>query len=154
MLIFKVYFFLLRTEMQKKKSKKKSLFTKYMYIIRYWYTELHNRKAKNTLGISLYENQWLGHLFKFMLQTNFFLTGRILSIAWNTSLEVILTGGVDNMRLWSVKSGHAVQRMTLGRVEKSKETIVWCVAILRYCTWREESLIWSYNTLWYWLVFW
>lgn len=56
--------------------------------------------------------------------------GRILSIAWNTSLEVILTGGVDNMRLWSVKSGHAVQRMTLGRVEKSKETIVWCVAIL------------------------
>lgn len=138
MLIFKVYFFLLRTEMQKKKSKKNSLFTKYMYIIRYWYTELHNRKAKNTLGISLYENQWLGHqevrkLFKFMLQTNFFLTGRILSIAWNTSLEVILTGGVDNMRLWSVKSGHAVQRMTLGRVEKSKETIVWCVAILRYC---------------------
>ncbi|XP_061163479.1 U3 small nucleolar RNA-associated protein 4 homolog [Saccostrea echinata] len=56
--------------------------------------------------------------------------GRILSIAWNTSLEVILTGGVDNMRLWSVKSGHAVQRMTLGRVEKNKETIVWCVAIL------------------------
>lgn len=73
------------------------------------------------------------YLFKFMLQTYFFLTGRILSIAWNTSLEVILTGGVDNMRLWSVKSGHAVQRMTLGRVEKSKETIVWCVAILRYC---------------------
>lgn len=35
MLIFKVYFFLLRTEMQKKKSKKKFLFTKYMYIIRY-----------------------------------------------------------------------------------------------------------------------
>ncbi|XP_048765996.1 U3 small nucleolar RNA-associated protein 4 homolog [Ostrea edulis] len=56
--------------------------------------------------------------------------GRILSIAWNTSLEVILTGGVDNMRLWSVKSGHAVQRMTLGRVGKNKETIVWCVAIL------------------------
>nr|XP_022336993.1 U3 small nucleolar RNA-associated protein 4 homolog [Crassostrea virginica] len=56
--------------------------------------------------------------------------GRILSIAWNTSLEVILTGGVDNMRLWSVKSGHAVQRMTLGRLDKHKETIVWCVAIL------------------------
>lgn len=37
MLIFKVYFFLLhvRTEMQKKKSKKNSLFTKYMNIIRY-----------------------------------------------------------------------------------------------------------------------
>lgn len=148
--------------MQKKKSKKNSLFTKYMYNIRYWYTELHNRKAKNTLGISLYENQWLGHqevrkLFTYSsscYKLIFFLTGRILSIAWNTSLEVILTGGVDNMRLWSVKSGHAVQRMTLGRVEKSKETIVWCVAILRYCTWREESLIWSYNTLWYWLVFW
>ena len=49
------------------------------------------------------------------------------------------------MRLWSVKSGHAVQRMTLGRLDKHKETIVWCVAILRYmiyqaytrkCTWK------------------
>lgn len=150
--------------MQKKKSKKNSLFTKYMNIIWYWYTELHNRKAKSQKYIGNFfiwkSMTWTSrsaetiYLFKFMLQTNFFLTGRILSIAWNTSLEVILTGGVDNMRLWSVKSGHAVQRMTLGRVEKSKETIVWCVAILRYCTWREESLIWSYNTLWYWLVFW
>lgn len=143
MLIFKVYFFLLRTEMQKKKSKKKSLFTKYMYIIRYWYTELHNRKAKkhweflymkiNDLDIKKCWHHLCIHNSYSCYKLIFFLTGRILSIAWNTSLEVILTGGVDNMRLWSVKSGHAVQRMTLGRVEKSKETIVWCVAILRYC---------------------
>lgn len=104
MLIFKVYFFLLRTEMQKKKSKKNSLFTKYMYIIRYWYTELHNRKAKNTLGISLYENQWLGHqevrklftyssscyklIFVFQKGESCLLLG---TPVWRSSLQVVLT---------------------------------------------------------------
>lgn len=48
------------------------------------------------------------YLFKFMLRINFFLIGRILFIVWNISLEVIFIGGVDNMRLWSVKLGYVV----------------------------------------------
>lgn len=55
--------------------------------------------------------------------------GRILSIAWHPTEDLIVTGGVDNIRIWSINSGHAVQRLTLGRQEKNKETIVWCVAV-------------------------
>lgn len=57
--------------------------------------------------------------------------GRILSIAWHPTEDLIVTGGVDNIRIWSINSGHAVQRLTLGRQEKNKETIVWCVAVTR-----------------------
>ncbi|KAK6185977.1 hypothetical protein SNE40_008101 [Patella caerulea] len=55
--------------------------------------------------------------------------GRILSIAWHTQEGVIVTGGVDNIRLWSVKSGQAIQRLTLGHQQENQETIVWCLAI-------------------------
>ncbi|XP_069113108.1 U3 small nucleolar RNA-associated protein 4 homolog [Argopecten irradians] len=54
---------------------------------------------------------------------------RILCIAWHSAGETIVTGGIDNIRLWSVRSGHAYQRLTLGRQEKNKETIVWCLAV-------------------------
>lgn len=54
---------------------------------------------------------------------------RILSISWHVSEDVIVTGGIDNIRLWSVKSGRAIQRLTLGR-QRNKETVVWCVAVL------------------------
>ncbi|XP_046328638.1 U3 small nucleolar RNA-associated protein 4 homolog [Haliotis rufescens] len=55
--------------------------------------------------------------------------GRILSIAWHEGENTIVTGGVDNIRLWSASSGHAIQRLTIGREEVSKETIVWCVTV-------------------------
>lgn len=61
-----------------------------------------------------------------------FFLGRILSIAWHPTEDLIVTGGVDNIRIWSINSGHAIQRLTLGRQERNKETIVWCVAVTRY----------------------
>ncbi|KAJ8302513.1 hypothetical protein KUTeg_018909 [Tegillarca granosa] len=54
---------------------------------------------------------------------------QILCIAWHAADDVIVTGGVDSIRLWSVSSGHALQRLTLGRQENNKETIVWCLAV-------------------------
>ncbi|XP_005101778.1 U3 small nucleolar RNA-associated protein 4 homolog [Aplysia californica] len=56
--------------------------------------------------------------------------GRILSIAWyETEVEsMIVTGGVNNIRQWSVKSGQPLSRMTFGR-KFQKDTIVWCVAV-------------------------
>lgn len=54
---------------------------------------------------------------------------RILCIAWHMAGETVVTGGIDNIRLWSVNSGHAYQRLTLGRQDKNKETIVWCVSV-------------------------
>jgi len=72
------------------------------------------------------------------------LTGRILCIAWHVAGDIIVTGGIDNIRLWSVNSGHAVQRLTLGRQEKNKETIVWCLAVTRY--WYCSQNMWSHFT--------
>ena len=40
---------------------------------------------------------------------------------------MIVTGGPDNIRIWSVQSGHALQRILLG----GKDTIVWCLAVTR-----------------------
>ena len=56
---------------------------------------------------------------------------RILCVAWHPTDDVIVSGGIDNIRLWSVTSGRALQRMTLARQDKNKETVVWCVQILR-----------------------
>ncbi|BFZ10866.1 hypothetical protein BsWGS_13905 [Bradybaena similaris] len=57
---------------------------------------------------------------------------KILSIAWynRDDESVILTGGVNSIRQWSVKSGQPISRMTLGR-KFHKDTIVWCLAVTR-----------------------
>lgn len=58
---------------------------------------------------------------------------RILSIDWHISGEVIVTGGIDNIRLWCADSGNAIQRITIARQSAQKETIVWAIAILKVC---------------------
>ncbi|KAK7505273.1 hypothetical protein BaRGS_00003435 [Batillaria attramentaria] len=55
--------------------------------------------------------------------------GRILCIAWHTAEGLVVTGGIDNIRIWGAQSGHALQRLTLGRQDRGKETIVWCLAV-------------------------
>jgi len=54
--------------------------------------------------------------------------GRILSIAWHEEENAIVTGGVDNIRVWGVTSGRAVQRMAVGK-DGDKDTIVWAIAV-------------------------
>ncbi|XP_067936247.1 U3 small nucleolar RNA-associated protein 4 homolog [Watersipora subatra] len=56
---------------------------------------------------------------------------RMLCLDWHISGDVIVTGGIDNIRLWSVESGHALQRITIARQSPQKPTIVWAIAILR-----------------------
>ncbi|XP_063237651.1 U3 small nucleolar RNA-associated protein 4 homolog isoform X1 [Bacillus rossius redtenbacheri] len=60
--------------------------------------------------------------------------GRILCIAWHPSGRAVVTGGLDAIRIWSVASGHAEQRISVGRAEAGKETVVWCVAVTRHFT--------------------
>ena len=62
-----------------------------------------------------------------------FLSERMLSISWHGSSNTIVTGGIDNIRLWSVESGNALQRITIARQSADKPTIVWAVAILKVC---------------------
>jgi len=56
-------------------------------------------------------------------------SGRILSLAWDDTGNSIVTGSIDAIRVWNVNTGHAVHKMTTGRTNKNKETIVWCLAI-------------------------
>ncbi|KAK6982298.1 cirhin [Biomphalaria glabrata] len=58
--------------------------------------------------------------------------GRILSIAWynQDGVNIVITGGINNIRQWSVKSGQPISRMTLGR-KFQKDTIVWCLAVTK-----------------------
>ncbi|TRY62961.1 hypothetical protein TCAL_04923 [Tigriopus californicus] len=55
--------------------------------------------------------------------------GRILCLAWHSSGRYIVTGSPDTIRVWNVETGHPTQRMTTGRLEKHKETIVWSVGV-------------------------
>jgi U3 small nucleolar RNA-associated protein 4 len=52
-----------------------------------------------------------------------------LSIAWHRDEEVIVSGGIDNIRVWDANTGLVLQRISLGRIDKNKETLVWCLAI-------------------------
>lgn len=54
--------------------------------------------------------------------------GRILCLAWHSDSVHIATGSTDTVRVWNTESGHPIARMTTGRTERAKETIVWCVA--------------------------
>nr|XP_054769363.1 U3 small nucleolar RNA-associated protein 4 homolog [Lytechinus pictus] len=56
--------------------------------------------------------------------------GRVVSLAWHISDEVIVTGSLDNIRIWNVNTGHATLRITTQRVQKHTEVVVWQVAIL------------------------
>ncbi|XP_072014149.1 U3 small nucleolar RNA-associated protein 4 homolog [Amphiura filiformis] len=56
--------------------------------------------------------------------------GRIVSLAWHHTDEVIVTGSVDNIRVWNVTTGHAIQRISVQRSPVAP-TIVWSVAVTK-----------------------
>nr|XP_033325661.1 U3 small nucleolar RNA-associated protein 4 homolog [Megalopta genalis] len=55
--------------------------------------------------------------------------GRILCIKWDNTGEMIYTGSIDTIRVWSAISGLAIHKMTTSRKEAKKETIIWCLAV-------------------------
>jgi len=55
--------------------------------------------------------------------------GRILCLAWHVDGLHLATGSTDTIRVWNSSTGHPTARMTTGRTERNKETIVWCVAL-------------------------
>jgi len=54
---------------------------------------------------------------------------RILSIAWHEAENVIVTGGIDNIRIWSVHSGQAISRLDPGRMTSNLATFVYCLTV-------------------------
>ncbi|XP_054278746.1 U3 small nucleolar RNA-associated protein 4 homolog isoform X2 [Macrosteles quadrilineatus] len=55
--------------------------------------------------------------------------GRIMCLAWDATGERIVTGSEDAVRIWNVKTGHAIHKMTTGRAMTNRPTIVWCVTV-------------------------
>lgn len=60
--------------------------------------------------------------------------GRILCCKYDHSGAVLVTGSMDTVRIWNTKTGQAMYKMSTGRQEAKKETIVWSVAVLRDLT--------------------
>lgn len=57
--------------------------------------------------------------------------GKILCCKFDHSGEFVVTGSADTIRVWELKSGHAIYKMSTGRMEAKKETIVWSLAVLK-----------------------
>lgn len=55
--------------------------------------------------------------------------GRILCLAWSREGDTIVTGSVDTVGIWNVKTGSLVDRISVGRLQKEKETVVWSIAL-------------------------
>lgn len=60
--------------------------------------------------------------------------GRILCCKFDATGEHLVTGGIDAIRIWDVKTGHAIHKMTLSRHSQGKEVIVWSLQVLRDMT--------------------
>lgn len=60
--------------------------------------------------------------------------GRILCCRFDHSGTILVTGSVDCLRIWDVRTGHAIHRMATGRSEAARETLVWSLAVLHDLT--------------------
>lgn len=56
--------------------------------------------------------------------------GRILCCKFDKTGNYLVTGSVDVLRVWDVNSGHVIHKLTTGRTEKKKETVIWSILVL------------------------
>ena len=55
-----------------------------------------------------------------------------MSVAWYERENVIVTGGVNCIRVWSMNSGQAVLRLDTGQVAAQVNTYVYAVSVTKY----------------------
>ncbi|XP_055845240.1 U3 small nucleolar RNA-associated protein 4 homolog [Episyrphus balteatus] len=60
--------------------------------------------------------------------------GRILCCKFDSTAEHLVTGGIDAIRIWDVKTGHAIHRMSYARQKRAQEVIVWSLQVLKDMT--------------------
>ncbi|XP_070492064.1 U3 small nucleolar RNA-associated protein 4 homolog [Chironomus tepperi] len=56
---------------------------------------------------------------------------RIVCCKFNEAGDCIVSGSIDAVKIWSLKTGHVIHKMSTGRAEQHQETIVWCVEVLK-----------------------
>ena len=57
--------------------------------------------------------------------------GRIVCCNFDWTGNFLVTGSTDAVRVWDVRNGHAVHKMTTGRAHNKQETTVWAVLVLK-----------------------
>lgn len=56
--------------------------------------------------------------------------GRILCCKFDKTGLHLVTGSTDVLRVWDVNSGHVIHKLTTGRSEAKKETVIWSILVL------------------------
>ncbi|KAI4471576.1 u3 small nucleolar rna-associated protein 4 [Holotrichia oblita] len=57
--------------------------------------------------------------------------GKILCVKYDYTGKYIVSSGMDAVRIWDANSGNALHKMTTGRTEIHKPTIVWCLDVMK-----------------------
>ena len=89
---------------------------------------------------------WYGVLLRDDLHC---VADRILSVVWYEPENVVITGGVDCIRVWSLNSGQAVARMDTGRVATQVHTFVYALCVTKYAAVFATAVILSQYVLSY-----
>ncbi|XP_066250232.1 U3 small nucleolar RNA-associated protein 4 homolog [Euwallacea similis] len=55
--------------------------------------------------------------------------GRLLCLKYSPDGQYVVAGSINAVRIWNVKTGHAIHKMVLGRSESKKDTVVWCLHV-------------------------
>ncbi|CAH1964658.1 unnamed protein product [Acanthoscelides obtectus] len=53
--------------------------------------------------------------------------GMIICLKFDSTGKFVASGSTDTVRVWNVETGHALHKMTTGRSEANKQTIVWSI---------------------------
>ncbi|XP_018569516.1 U3 small nucleolar RNA-associated protein 4 homolog [Anoplophora glabripennis] len=93
--------------------------------------DIHSSKSQIAIGteqgyLNIFTIEEDGVCFEKFLDKQ---EGRIMCLKYDTSGEFIVSGSIDAIRIWNVESGHAIHKMTTGRSEANKPTIVWCLEV-------------------------
>uniref|UniRef100_A0A131Z3W4 U3 small nucleolar RNA-associated protein 4 n=1 Tax=Rhipicephalus appendiculatus TaxID=34631 RepID=A0A131Z3W4_RHIAP len=54
---------------------------------------------------------------------------RIMCLAWNKDGNIIVSGSPGAIVIWDVNTGRAMDRISVGRIEKNQEALVLCLAV-------------------------
>lgn len=57
--------------------------------------------------------------------------GKILCCKFDSTGDFVVTGSPDTIRIWEMKSGHAIYKLSISRTEAKKETLIWTLAVLK-----------------------
>lgn len=59
---------------------------------------------------------------------------RIICCKFNDAGDKLVSGSIDAVKVWNVRTGQVIHKMSTGRTDPNQETIVWCIDVLNNFT--------------------